>query len=516
MGTYLSTPVKDKGQEEGSCLQGEIPTAWGVVDMQGWRKSMEDAHVAQSFTTIDNSQQPQVTRCFAVFDGHGGAEVARFCALYLVAVWKRQIQQQQAASSDAGNDAAAADCGEALKRTFHELDRMIDDEARRDELIRLRAISPAPGEQRELPPPLLLENGDTNQKNSTNDDDDDDSPPPQTMFSPPPPHSVTPPPPHKDPSINADGDDDADVEPPPLQQDDGNDVIQTATESTMAQSDNDEEPTTLAVTPPPPDGKLAVPLGSSSSSSEDSMDEEETDSQDAAGILEAAELDQDLSSDEEDDDDEKESLPPAIVENGDSPATNGNTDKTDKYDDFTAKNKVVTSMFQRFLNLSGPSGQVVLQVDQSLAANNNSGSPTTPPFHTSSAVTSIPPAQGPPATLMRNGQMLCNLADHPIHAGATAIVAVLQGRRLTVANAGDSRAVLCRAHGATKALSFDHKPMQQRELNRIKAAGGFVNSFGRVNGNLNLSRSIGDLKYKQTPGLPPEEQMITAEPDIEQ
>lgn len=37
---------------------------------------------------------------------------------------------------------------------------------------------------------------------------------------------------------------------------------------------------------------------------------------------------------------------------------------------------------------------------------------------------------------------------------------------------------------------------------------------GRVNGNLNLSRSIGDLKYKANDGLPPADQMITAEPDV--
>ena len=55
---------------------------------------------------------------------------------------------------------------------------------------------------------------------------------------------------------------------------------------------------------------------------------------------------------------------------------------------------------------------------------------------------------------------------------------------------------------------------KNREMNRIMNAGGFVNQFGRVNGNLNLSRSIGDLKYKQVPGIPPAEQMITAEPDI--
>jgi serine/threonine protein phosphatase PrpC len=103
-----------------------------------------------------------------------------------------------------------------------------------------------------------------------------------------------------------------------------------------------------------------------------------------------------------------------------------------------------------------------------------------------------------------------------VHAGATATVAVITGRILTVANAGDSRAVLCRAGGATMAMSFDHKPQQEREMTRITKAGGFVNHFGRVNGNLNLSRSIGDLKYKQVPGITPPGQIITAEPDIMQ
>ena len=55
---------------------------------------------------------------------------------------------------------------------------------------------------------------------------------------------------------------------------------------------------------------------------------------------------------------------------------------------------------------------------------------------------------------------------------------------------------------------------KKREMSRITRAGGFVNQFGRVNGNLNLSRSIGDLKYKQVPGISPADQMITAEPDI--
>ena len=114
----------------------------------------------------------------------------------------------------------------------------------------------------------------------------------------------------------------------------------------------------------------------------------------------------------------------------------------------------------------------------------------------------------------KNDQQVCNLPDHPIHAGCTSVVAVMIGRTLVVANAGDSRSVLCRSGGRTVPLSFDHKPQQEREMSRIKGAGGFVNQFGRVNGNLNLSRSIGDLKYKQVPGIPPSMQMITAEPDV--
>jgi len=88
-------------------------------------------------------------------------------------------------------------------------------------------------------------------------------------------------------------------------------------------------------------------------------------------------------------------------------------------------------------------------------------------------------------------KQICTLEDHPIHAGSTSVVVVLSGKELIVANAGDSRAVLCRAGGHAEALSEDHKPTQDGEIKRIVAAGGFVNDFGRINGNLNLSRSIG-------------------------
>ncbi|KAL0026653.1 hypothetical protein WJX79_001356 [Trebouxia sp. C0005] len=62
-----------------------------------------------------------------------------------------------------------------------------------------------------------------------------------------------------------------------------------------------------------------------------------------------------------------------------------------------------------------------------------------------------------------------------------------------------------------------HRARKEGERSRIMAAGGFLSNIGgvtRVNGNLNLSRAIGDLKYKTNSGLPANEQIITAEPDV--
>ena len=121
--------------------------------------------------------------------------------------------------------------------------------------------------------------------------------------------------------------------------------------------------------------------------------------------------------------------------------------------------------------------------------------------------------KGQPVTLLTSQGPRCNLPDHRVIAGCTAVVALYcphththahthshshelaDGQdnhnhnhnhhkhnhnhttkgRLYVANAGDSRAVLCRAGGIAYALSEDHKPAQDRETNRIYAAGGFVN-----------------------------------------
>lgn len=97
--------------------------------------------------------------------------------------------------------------------------------------------------------------------------------------------------------------------------------------------------------------------------------------------------------------------------------------------------------------------------------------------------------------------------------GCTAVVALLVGRELYVANAGDSRCVVCR-DGKAIEMSYDHKPEDELERTRINKAGGRVTQDGRVNGGLNLSRAIGDHAYKTNKDLPLSDQMISPVPDV--
>lgn len=97
--------------------------------------------------------------------------------------------------------------------------------------------------------------------------------------------------------------------------------------------------------------------------------------------------------------------------------------------------------------------------------------------------------------------------------GCTAVVGLVRGHCLVVANAGDSRCVVCRL-GQALDMSLDHKPEDKTEYNRIRNAGGRVTKEGRVNGGLNLSRAIGDHAYKRNKDLDLRDQMITALPDV--
>ncbi|EDO16429.1 hypothetical protein Kpol_1030p39 [Vanderwaltozyma polyspora DSM 70294] len=100
------------------------------------------------------------------------------------------------------------------------------------------------------------------------------------------------------------------------------------------------------------------------------------------------------------------------------------------------------------------------------------------------------------------------------HSGCTATSLLISklNKVLLCGNSGDSRTVLSTS-GYAKALSFDHKPTLASENSRIVAADGFV-EMDRVNGNLALSRALGDFEFKSNKKLSPYEQVVTCIPDV--
>ncbi|KAL3527310.1 hypothetical protein ACH5RR_011966 [Cinchona calisaya] len=82
--------------------------------------------------------------------------------------------------------------------------------------------------------------------------------------------------------------------------------------------------------------------------------------------------------------------------------------------------------------------------------------------------------------------------------GTTALTALVLGRTMLVANAGDSRAVLGK-RGRAVELSTDHKPNCTSERIRIEKLGGVIYD-GYLNGQLSVSRSLGDWHLKGPKG----------------
>lgn len=83
--------------------------------------------------------------------------------------------------------------------------------------------------------------------------------------------------------------------------------------------------------------------------------------------------------------------------------------------------------------------------------------------------------------------------------GTTSCVCVIIGKdKIICANAGDSRAIVVKGDGSAVAMSIDHKPDLPSEKKRIVDLGGFISHHGvwRVNGNMAVSRSIGDAPLK--------------------
>lgn len=102
----------------------------------------------------------------------------------------------------------------------------------------------------------------------------------------------------------------------------------------------------------------------------------------------------------------------------------------------------------------------------------------------------------------------CTVCDF---CGTTALTALVFGSHLLVANAGDSRAVLCRK-GVAVPMSEDHRPSCLTEQIRVKDLGGYIED-GYLNGELAVTRALGDWYMKSPSGCPAP---LTAEPDVKQ
>lgn len=96
--------------------------------------------------------------------------------------------------------------------------------------------------------------------------------------------------------------------------------------------------------------------------------------------------------------------------------------------------------------------------------------------------------------------------------GSTLVAALVEADCITFANLGDSRALLVNADHSLDFVTLDHKPTLQAEERRVVLAGGFVDDM-RVNGDLAVSRTLGDVSYKPS-NAPRRLCPISNEPDV--
>jgi len=94
--------------------------------------------------------------------------------------------------------------------------------------------------------------------------------------------------------------------------------------------------------------------------------------------------------------------------------------------------------------------------------------------------------------------------------GSTGVSTLIRDNQIFIANAGDSRCIICE-DARVFALSSDHKPSIPFERDRILNHGGQI-THGRVQGSLAVARSFGDIEYKDKSTLGAG--VLTCEPDI--
>eukprot|EP01071_Lankesteria_metandrocarpae_P003887 Lankesteria_metandrocarpae@DN3245_c0_g1_i1.p1 len=530
MGVYLTKPKTDKKSECGGDFS-EI--AFGLTSMQGWRKNMEDAHLIHA--NLDNKN----IALFGVFDGHGGPAVARWVGKNMLREFQRNLAACEVASakwnmnenvpcdlettinrgrgksacgtagggSDSENSSdhefAHFDCEddpdeeqdvkisagevpkrvalvcEALQKTYMSMDERLRTDAVRQNLKVLHeqafneeiADSAPPVEddttewQRMLEMYLtnsgqkLLYFGDDENEDEASDEDEGNEAQGESAFTKY--ASVGPVVEDITDEITADGD-------------------QPDKESPIKLGTAAESATAASVPPTASKDNASATTGSTTEASlksdkdQHSVVKTSTDNSKTTANVVTAEPESDKTTAEVD-----SITTPAAAAVTDSVAVDDNTKDVTMTDSSTTASAEITESDEEFEDN---------EEDTLKPSEEKSETPD--------------PRQMLPYRPEQCGSTVTSLA----------IVRSEEVDILVTANAGDSRIVLCRGTQAIP-LTRDHKPQSRNELRRIENAGGKI-SMGRVDGNLNLSRCVGDLAYKMDTHIPQEAQRITAFPDI--
>ena len=119
MGNLLPAPITDKETQtgEGNGL------VYGTSTMQGWRKSMEDAHIA----SISPINFPSDVSFFAVCDGHGGKQVSALAVEKLTHVMGQIMRKNKV--FDTEGDLCPHAIGASMREAYLVLDTQIMEES---------------------------------------------------------------------------------------------------------------------------------------------------------------------------------------------------------------------------------------------------------------------------------------------------------------------------------------------------------------------------------------------------
>ena len=96
--------------------------------------------------------------------------------------------------------------------------------------------------------------------------------------------------------------------------------------------------------------------------------------------------------------------------------------------------------------------------------------------------------------------------------GTTANIMLIKNGIIYIANVGDSLSVMYKNKQAYN-LNKEHQTIIETEKERVLKSGANIVGF-RINGMINLTRAIGDLKFKSNYNLKRHEQSVIAIPEI--